>query len=227
MIGETKEIDSLLMEIDSQLTERTKVFLIGGGAMMYNALKAYTKDLDMVTTSLKEYETIRDALFRIGFESTKPTPEYCRFNLSNILQREDGNRIDLFYRTVCNKLKLSDEMVERATLRFEGKYLSLYSCSPSDIIVFKSITDRDGDIQDCISLIRSGDTEWKVVLEEILNQVNDGEGVWITWVEDKMRRIHEESQIRIPILKELTKLSDEFIAKWEQEMIDKLPEDER
>ena len=53
MIEKTKEIDSLLMEIDSQLTERTKVFLIGGGAMMYNALKAYTKDLDMVTTSLK------------------------------------------------------------------------------------------------------------------------------------------------------------------------------
>jgi hypothetical protein len=31
----------------------------------------------------------------------------------------------------------------------------------------------------------------------------------------------------IPILNRITKLSDEFIAKWEQEMIDKLSEDER
>lgn len=133
--------------------------------------------------------------------------------------------MDLFHRTVCNKLKLSDNMIGRATLRFEGVHLSLYSCSPSDIIMFKSITDRDGDVQDCISLIRSGDTEWKVVLDEILNQVNDGEGVWITWIEDKMRKIHEESYTHIPILKELTALSDEFIRKWEQELIDRTSED--
>ena len=42
-----------------------------------------------------------------------------------------------------------------------------------------------------------------------------------------MMRIHERSQIRIPILRELTGLSEDFIRRWEEEMISKLPEDER
>ena len=227
MIEAVEHIESVLKEIDLCLSEPTEIYLIGGGAMMYNALKEFTKDLDMITRTSNEYSRIRDALVEIGFKSIKPTSEYCRFNLSNILQRSDGYRVDLFHRTVCNKLKLSENMVKRAILRFKGLNLSLYSCSPSDIIVFKSITDRDGDIDDCISLIKSGNTEWDIVLEEIINQISAGEDIWITWMEEKMRRIHEKSKIKIPILKELTKLSEDFIMKWEQEMIDKLPKSER
>ena len=227
MIERIQEIEKVLNEIDSHIPEPTRAYLIGGGAMMYDSLKAFTKDLDMITLTSEEYVRIRDSLIEIGFESIKPTSEYCRFNLSNILQRTDGYRVDLFHRTVCNKLKLSDNMAKRAKLRYSGKNLSLYTCSPSDIIVFKSITDRDGDVEDCIFLIRSGYVDWNVVLDEIKDQVSTGEGIWITWMEEKMMRIHERSKIRIPILRELTGLSEYFIRRWEEEMISKLPEDER
>ena len=51
--------------------------------------------------------------------------------------------------------------------------------------------------------------------------------MWITWFCDRLTTMSERYDTYIPILNRITKLSDEFIVKWEQEMIDKLPEDER
>ena len=44
MIEAVEHIESVLKEIDLCLSEPTEIYLIGGGAMMYNALKAFTKD---------------------------------------------------------------------------------------------------------------------------------------------------------------------------------------
>ena len=51
--------------------------------------------------------------------------------------------------------------------------------------------------------------------------------VWITWFCDRLTTMSEKYDTYIPILNRITKLSDEFLEKWEQEMIDKLPEGER
>ncbi len=69
--------------------------------------------------------------------------------------------------------------------------------------------------------------DWDIVLDEIENQVKEGEDVWITWFYDRMATLSEKYDVYIPILNRISKMSDDFIRKWEEEMISKLPEDER
>jgi hypothetical protein len=68
---------------------------------------------------------------------------------------------------------------------------------------------------------------WNIVLDEIVNQVEEGEDVWITWFYDRMATLSEKYDTYIPILDRISKMSDAFITKWEQDMIDKLPKTER
>ncbi|MBO7205525.1 MAG: hypothetical protein J6V08_03810 [Candidatus Methanomethylophilaceae archaeon] len=227
MITDIKDIIRLFDEIDDALSVRTDMYLIGGGAMMFNADKALTKDLDMVVYDKESFHRLEDTFIKLGFEAKSPTDEYLRFNLSNILIREDGYRVDLFHEKVCRKLRLSERMMGRSITRFSGKNLFVHSISPHDIIVFKSITDRAGDFDDCMSMVDEMKIDWNIVLDEIEHQVKEGEDVWITWFCDRLTTMSEKYDTYIPILNRITNLSDEFIEKWEQEMIDKLPEDER
>jgi len=227
MITNVNDILHLFDEIDRMLCVKTDIYLIGGGAMMFNADKTLTKDLDMVVYDKDDFLRLEDTFIKLGFEAKSPTDEYQRFNLSNILIREDGYRVDLFHEKVCRKLRLSERMMERSTTRYSGERLSVHSISPHDIIVFKSITDRVGDFDDCMSMIDEMKIDWNIVLDEIEHQVDEGEDVWITWFCDRLTTMSEKYDAYIPILNRITKLSDAFLEKWEQEMIDKLPEDER
>ena len=227
MIEDVKDILRLFDEIDTALTQRMNMYLIGGGAMMFNNNKSFTKDLDMIVREKDEFLTLEGLLMDIGFTANRPTKEYCRFNLSNILIRDDGYRIDLFHDKVCKKLHLSGRMANRSVKRYEGDRLTVFSIVPSDIFVFKSITDRAGDLTDCHSMIDEMKVDWNIVLEEIEGQVEEGEDVWITWFYDRIATLSEKFDLYIPILDRISKMNDRFLERWEEEMISKLPEDER
>lgn len=89
------------------------------------------------------------------------------------------------------------------------------------ILIFKSITSRDGDVDDCMSLVESGDVDWASVLNEIRHQISDGEEVWITWIADRLVLLHEQFDIRIPVLSDIVDMADDFLARWEMELLEK------
>lgn len=227
MINDIDDIIRLFDEIDKTLDCEVNMYLIGGGAMMFNDDKAFTKDLDIIVENKGEFILLENTFIDLGFNANRPTEECCRLNLSNILVRDDGYRVDLFHDKVCKKLHLSKRMIERSMTRYSGKNLSVHSISPSDILVFKSITDRPGDLSDCITMIDEHRISWNIVLDEIVNQVEEGEDVWITWFHDRMATLSEKYDTYIPILDRISKMSDAFITKWEQDMIDKMPKSER
>ena len=69
--------------------------------------------------------------------------------------------------------------------------------------------------------------DWNIVLEEIEGQVEEGEDVWITWFYDRIATLSEKFDLYSPILDRISKMNDRFLERWEEEMISKLPEDER
>lgn len=77
---------------------------------MFMGSKAATKDVDLVVRGESAYTAVRTALMDMGFKSIRPGAEYARMNLSDMLEREDGFRIDLFDTRVCGRLGLSEEM---------------------------------------------------------------------------------------------------------------------
>lgn len=100
-------------------------------------------------------------------------------------------------------------MVKRARECLILERLAVYFCSNEDVFLFKNMTERSGDIEDCISLAKRG-VEWKIILDEPKNQIIlSGQNVWITWVGERLGILADEG-LYIPILEEVERLSEAY-----------------
>ena len=209
------EIERLISEISERIGSPADIYMIGGGAMMYLGRKFYTKDVDLVVRTRREYDDVFGALIRLGFRSVRPGNGYGRMNLSSILEDDEGRRVDLFESRVCDKLRFSEGMAARSVRRFSAGGVSLSTCAPEDILIFKTVTERPGDAADCESILRGTRIRWDLIMDEIRDQIRDGEEVWITWIADGMYVLAEKSGYDIPILDELISMADGFLERWE------------
>ena len=216
MIASVEEIQRLFKEIDNFLqgtpeTEKLEICVIGGTVLLEQGLKPATKDIDLVVLNVHDFKLFEDTLNTLGFKSTRPAPEYVHLNISQVLEREDF-RIDLFQKTVCGKFSVTNSMAKRAREYLILKRLAVYLCSNEDVFLFKTMTERSGDIEDCISLAKRG-VEWEIILDELKNQIRlSGQNIWITWVGERLGILADEG-LYIPILGEVERLSEEYYEK--------------
>ncbi len=219
MISEFNSILELMEEVDAQLKSKISVFAIGGIVLMYRGLKTVTKDIDLVVNGSDEYNGLRQTLHALSFVETKPEFGYDHFNLSQILVSKDF-RIDLFSKVVCKGFCLSPGMVQRAQEVFTLNKLGFHLCSNEDIFLFKTMTEREGDLEDCIALSRLG-LDWEVILGELKHQIKvSGNKVWITWVGERLDLLIEKG-LNIPIMKEIDHLRDEYFEELEKRLATK------
>ena len=192
--------------------------MIGGGALMRYKLRSKTKDIDLVTESEEDFECLVNAFISLGFEKHTPELEvYGRMVLSHILIK-DNVRIDLFCKLVCGKFSLSERMRGRASVDILLKNVSLLICSLNDIFLFKCMTEREGDLEDCQRIATSHKLDWNTISDEAVKQSAEGCSVWITWITDRMEELNERG-VNIPILKLMRSLADEYIEKWETDLL--------
>lgn len=210
-----------MKELSENVDAPVDLYLLGGGSMMYAGLKYFTKDIDLVVRTEGEYKSTVDAMRRMGFQSIRPGAEYSRMNLSDMLEREDGYRIDLFHDRVCGKLRLSDGMASRAIERTRHGGVVLRSCAMEDILIFKSITERDGDLEDSKAIITGTRVDWKAFMGEIGMQISEGEDVWITWIADRLWLLKEQAGLSVPVLDSVIRMADDFLERWESELLER------
>jgi len=214
MISKFKQLEKLFYEIDKQLKTPVKIYVIGGVVLLYHKLKPATKDIDIIITDKNEYIAFEKALKSIKFKTKNPTNIYKKLNLSSIFER-NNYRIDMFYQTVCKKLSLSPGMKKRADSIIKLGHLKVFLCSNEDIFIFKSLTEREGDLEDCISLVKQG-INWDIILEELKSQIEtSGQDVWITWIGERFD-ILEDKGVNIPIMEEINKMRDEYFNQLER-----------
>ena len=215
-IFDFKQVINKFEEIDKTINRKLNIYLIGGAVLLYAKLKSGTKDIDLVVNNKKDYDLLTTVLKKSNFLIEKPTKEYSRFNLENILVK-DNYRIDIFNKIVCKNLFLSKNMIKRAKLVKAYNNIQLYVCSNEDILVFKTITDRDGDIDDCYNLSLQN-LNWDTILSEIKYQVTkSGNEIWVTWFEERLNLL-EDRKIYIPIIIEIRKLSHTYYTKLEAKL---------
>ena len=213
MITDYSVMLGMFRELDAVIKAPVTIFMIGGGAMMKHGLKIRTKDIDIVVRTDKEYDAVLDAFASLGFRSDLPAGPYGRLSIPGILTRGDL-RVDLFCRAVCGKFSLSDGMASRASDEKLGlKRISLKVCSPNDIFLFKTMTERDGDEDDCSNIIRDVDLDWPMILDEAVKQSAKGKSVWITWIAARLEHFAEKN-LSIPILDDIGRLADEYTEEW-------------
>jgi len=221
MITDYTQIQGLFVELDGHMRGTATVYMIGGGALMKREMKSQTKDIDIVVDSKVEFDRMQDAFGAAGFRPTLPTKEYDRSALSQIWIRDDF-RVDIFCKMVCGRFSLSEGMKERSVRDdIRSKNIDLFVCSPEDIFLFKTMTDREGDYDDCSSVVRSmTDFEWSVVLNEAQEQSKEGQAVWITWITNRLEEFAER-KMDVPILADMIKLADRYIEEWERGLLER------
>ena len=213
MISEFKQIEDVFKEIDENLTNKVNVYVIGGAALLFEGLKPATKDIDLILKNENEFKIFNKTLIAINFKEEKSSALYKKMELNKIMVREDY-RIDAFLKEVCKKFVLSNDMIKRSDEIFSLKNISVNKCSNEDIFLFKSMTERPGDLEDCIELVKKG-LDWNEIKDELINQIKtNGEDVWITWVGERLDELINKG-LTIPIIKEIDKMRDDYFKKIE------------
>lgn len=215
MISKFNDLNKLFEEIDKNPSENFNFYIIGGAMLLYHRMKSATKDIDIIVSSEKEFKITELILKKINFTAKSlPFFGYENVDLSNIFIRDDF-RIDLFHKIVCKGFQLSEAMIKRANKILSLKHLSVYLCSPEDVFLFKTFTERDGDIEDCISIAQKKKIDWNTILNELKSQIKlSGNPVWITFVGERLDLL-EERGLEIPIMKEVNILREDYFDELE------------
>ncbi|MEK6886209.1 MAG: DUF6036 family nucleotidyltransferase [Nanoarchaeota archaeon] len=216
MISEFEEIKKLFYELNKQLNKKINLYVIGGAMLLYHGLKPATKDIDLIVSEKEDYKEFKEALSKAGFEPKILTKEYEHLDISNILVREDF-RIDLFHRTVCKGFSLSETMMKRAEKVVTLSNITIFLCSNEDVFLFKTLTERDGDLEDCIALSKKG-LDWDAILNELKHQIKlSGNEVWITYVGERLD-ILAERELQIPIMNDIDILRTAYYDELEKKL---------
>ena len=216
MISDFKQIINAFKEINTHLTHQTNIYLIGGAVLLYHGIKPATKDIDIILPDQTTFTNLLAAMTKLGYKEKIPTGSYKKMQMSTILENAD-NRFDLFVQKVCKKIVLTTNMKKRSTPILQQKYLNVFLCSNEDIFIFKSITERSGDLEDCAALAKRG-INWEIILHEIQNQIQHSkEDIWITWIGERMDILQEEG-INIPIMKKIDELRDTYFDSLEKKI---------
>jgi hypothetical protein len=169
--------------VGPKLDKPVTAYHIGGNAMCWHRLKNTTKDADIVFLTKKEAETFRKALLASKFienEIVNMDRGYADMNTFGIFDEvketpinqwfTPGLRVDVFLKMVCGVFEFSKGMKKRSIKGFESGQIVNMICAPEDVFLFKSITSREKDIADMLSLYED-QLDWKVVGSELKAQI--------------------------------------------------------
>jgi len=187
--------------LSTRLEVPLEVYLFGGEAMRIKELKRSTKDVDIAVADDHVYQSLRKALTSLGYHELSAeeiAPVDRRLNPSGIFVNENYPRVDAFTYAICGKFMLTKEMFARAKVIKFGN-LILGVASNEDLLLLKSVTEREGDIQDMLTLARTPGFEWSVILGELLNQEEITGKRFCMDVLDSIEVVEERSGIKAPI----------------------------
>ena len=194
-------------KLDELITERTDLYLIGGGSMSFQNLKDATKDIDVVVRSGNDLNLLKSALKRMGYSVPAIRGPYKEMQASLIMENQDGFRWDIFVNVICGGLKLSDGMVGRAVGLFSMNMVSVHMISLEDIFIFKSVTSRERDREDMYLLFLQG-LDYNVIRDEMLWQnEHNMNAAWLAFFFNGLEELVERYSVVIPFFEEFEKMA--------------------
>jgi DNA-binding HxlR family transcriptional regulator len=198
------KLEDLLALLGKSFKKPATVYLIGGCNLALRGIKGSTKDIDLIVKDQKTFKLVTNTFNDIGFKKLKSfSKAYKDMDPSAIFEKPGYPRIDVFTRIVCNALKLNDHMVDRShTLTYDLLKIGLIRLE--DIILFKCITEREGDLEDAADIIRKEEIDWSLVFNELLEQEKTTGKNFCFDVLNAFELLEERYAIKIRILKKLS-----------------------
>ncbi len=194
-----------LTSVGKRLSQKTDAYLIGGGNLILRDLKDSTKDIDLVLEGEGDLDRFVTALTKAGYKNkTDLTDTYQKLGARTVLERSDHPRWDLFVEKVAGMLSLTEDMKNRAVHKEGHGALTVRLVSLTDLFLFKSVTDREGDLEDAALIMGQGEVEWNRLMEEIRKQENIGDKIFSFSVLTTLDILKERYDLESPIRKKLS-----------------------
>jgi len=201
--GEEKLL-SVLAEIGKIIEEEINIYLIGGGNMIIQGIKDSTKDIDLIIESTEDFYALTEVLEDLGYrESSKVMGLYKNLQPSTIMYKENNPRFDIFVKTVCGVIELSKSMKSNALFFKNFGKVTVHLISQEGIFIFKSITDREGDLEDVGAIAKKHSLNWKWIFEEVIIQERKSKKRFSFAVLDTLEVLEDRYGIVSPITKKL------------------------
>jgi predicted transcriptional regulator/DNA-binding transcriptional ArsR family regulator len=160
-----------LEQLSETLETAVDAYLLGGGNLILRELKDSTKDLDIVVDDRDSFMALGEALRETGYEERTDLEEaYEKLEPAVVFEKDGSPRYDIFVEVVAGKLQLTEEMKRRVDQVIEYGNLRLHLLSLTDIFLFKSITEREGDLEDIALITRQASVDWNQLLDEVKRQ---------------------------------------------------------
>lgn len=211
-IFDMDSIKSFLNDLDKKLEDKVKIFMIGGGAMCLKNLKDATFDIGLIVMSKKDYWLLHKAMLKLGYDvADKELFKEAIYKNAIIVFQKGQSKIDIFIKNIVSMMDFSKRMIERSHLYQEKSNLAVYLASNTDIMLLKSLSDREKDFPDIERLIKEG-VDWVDVIEECDLQSREGV-TWIFFVYEQICRVENDREI---LIEGKSKLFDKCKEHWNQ-----------
>lgn len=128
---------------------------------------------------------------------------------SGIFVKKGYPRVDIFTHVICNKFRLSYGMIERSEKKTFGK-LQLYLMCKEDLFLLKSITGREADDVDMVTLVKARDFDWRALLRELFEQERLIRQHFCHVVLESMEFVMEQLGVKVPVYRELMNHTMDF-----------------
>lgn len=217
MINISQQIDFFKI-IGKGLDKKIECIAIGGSAMLFYGAKKVTKDVDLVFSSKKDMELVKDMLEKSGFAEKSHLKRIFRHyedTASEPIMMEGHNtRFDLFVNEVIT-MKLTESIKGRVKEVHEFDNLIVKTLSPEDVIMFKCATEREKDRDDALELIKKFNINWDILIEESINQTKIGGDAYPVYLFDFLSELKEDLKADIPpdVIKKIRKIGEEIMIK--------------
>jgi hypothetical protein len=187
----------MLIAIGRELTKKISIYAIGGTAMMFLGIKNSTLDVDFVFDKKRDREEFMNVLRKLGAKESDVTLVYGLKNNTPLMLEFKNCRFDLFMNKIITST-FSDAMKERAKQTHEFGNLIIKIVDPNDILIMKSATSRDKDLDDIIVIVNKSKINWDTIVEESKEQVRLGNDTAIMGLGEKLEKLSNKKAISLP-----------------------------
>jgi len=209
---ELKEHAELFKLVGERLKKPVECMAIGGSAMLFYGLKTATKDVDIVLFSQTDMDSFVKILAESGFSRRIIGDGKPKKGIPVVMERGDA-RLDLFLESVFH-LVISSDMRGRVEQKHEFDNLTVGIISHEDIILLKSVTDREGDRTDAKNIIGKLDVNWNLIIQEALWQSGHGDKAFSVYLFDFLEDLWEMgAKVPKDVIRKVRKISEEEMLK--------------
>lgn len=193
-----EEQEKLFVIIGKELKRKIIAYAIGGTAMILQGDKESTLDIDLVFLTEKDREDFKKAALNSEWKEFDAKIVYGIRKYAPLVIKSEKARLDLFLREVII-FSFSKKMQERAMQTHEfGRNLIVKAADAHDIILMKCATDREKDKEDVTAILKNKRIDWKIIIEEIKNQVSLGKETAILELGRFLEELRNLYKIDIP-----------------------------